>query len=268
VPEGEATEAVDMDLVRRTLAHCRPVVRAMVEVQYLLGCRCQDVVTMRPALVQGCLPEHTNPDPVHGFWLYWPEGYKTAHKAKGSAQEQQAAALTYWVDPEAQVILRPLIAACATPQSYLFTTAGAAGVRADSRGCYRVSAYRRHIERAVEKLFPPEGVLARRTVLGVRGRSGPRFARPETDKERHARLTDAERQALREWIRAHGWYPYQLRHTRITELGGLIGTEKAQRIVGHLHLRTTEIYAKKHRAEARDALAEYRRLQRPRGAVG
>jgi integrase len=52
------------------------------------------------------------------------------------------------------------------------------------------------------------------------------------------------------------WHPYQLRHTRITEVRKAAGIEAAQAIGGHSNLKTTEIYAKRVEDFARQAAAQ------------
>ncbi len=51
------------------------------------------------------------------------------------------------------------------------------------------------------------------------------------------------------------WFPNRLRHARATELNRLVGLETAGAVLGHAHLDTTQIYAKRQTDTAMQAAA-------------
>jgi integrase len=77
--------------------------------------------------------------------------------------------------------------------------------------CYNGASYRRAIERACDRAYPPTDGLT-----------------PET---------------LKEWQGQHRWAPNRLRHTAATELRKRFGLEAAQVILGHSYADVTQIYA-------------------------
>lgn len=132
--ETPPVKPVAWELVERTLPHLHTILRAMVQVHYLLGCRSQDVCPMR-------LGELDRSGPV---WLYRPGSWKTEH-------HEHLAPLVYWVGPKAQAVLSPLLEACAGPDSYVFSTKTVTGNGPRRRGCYSTATYRTGIRRVLER---------------------------------------------------------------------------------------------------------------------
>ena len=61
-----------------------------------------------------------------------------------------------------------------------------------------------------------------------------------------ARLTDAERDELRQWREQHRWHPHQLRHTAGTLIRREFGLEAAQLALGHSSAKVTDaVYAER-----------------------
>jgi integrase len=69
------------------------------------------------------------------------------------------------------------------------------------------------------------------------------FPHPVISKIPRSKRTEAQRAELKAWRKAHQWHPNQLRHTAATEIRRQFGAEGAQVILGHAHIKTTEIYA-------------------------
>jgi integrase len=207
VPEAPRVRPVAWELIERTLPILGPVVRNIVRVHWLLGCRSQDVLKMRPCdlvtdapcpACAGVLPKRQRcaACACRGWvelavWLYYPEGYKTQH-------HDHLAALRYRIGPRGQEILRPLLDACPDRDSWVFPCKPIWG----GTGRYSTNGYRYHITRLIDKA----------------GRE-----RPELGLER--------------------WSPRQIRHARLTEIRALHGVEVAQEWAQHQSLSTTEIYA-------------------------
>lgn len=220
---------------------------AMVQLQLLTGMRPGEVVILRSCDI----------DTQGKLWTYIPESHKTEHHGH---------ARVIYLGPQAQEILRPLL----KPEikSYLFSPSDAETQRREeqhsqrktSLSCgnkpgsnrtknpkrkpqdhYTVNSYRRAIARACDRAFPPPEHLAKH--------SG------ETEKAWQTRLTDEEKQELREWQKQHKWHPHQLRHNAATRLRKEFGIEAARIILGHQTPAVTEIYAERDLGIAADIMA-------------
>jgi integrase len=137
VRESARVRAVTWEAVERSLPLLGPVVQLIVRVHWLIGCRSQDVVSMRP----DCL-ETTGP-----VWRYYPEGYKTAH-------HEHLSPLVYCVGPRAQEILAPLLEASAEPAAWLFRCRANRG----TKGRYDTQSYRYHVTRRLDAAPPAMGL--------------------------------------------------------------------------------------------------------------
>lgn len=98
--EKPRVQAVDVAIVKATLAKLGPTVRAMVEIQRLSGCRPQEVVCMRGEEI----------DTAASVWEYRPSVYKTEHH---NDVEEADRARVIFLGPHAQDILRPFLTAAA-----------------------------------------------------------------------------------------------------------------------------------------------------------
>ena len=90
---------------------------------------------------------------------------------------------------------------------------------------YTVDSYRRAIQRACDKAFPP----------------------PEG-------LSEAE---LKQWRKDHRWHPHQLRHNAGTKIRKELGLEAAQVWLGHSKADVTQIYAERNLDLARQIAARF-----------
>lgn len=192
----------------------------MVRFQRLTGSRPSEVCMIRPADV----------DTTKNVWQYVPQEHKTQHRGKQRI---------IFIGPKAQDILRPYL--LRPTDSFYFSPAESERKRYASLhevratplqygnrpgtnrvhrkrkvtpgNCYDGASYRRAIERACDKAFPPS-------------------------KD----LTEAK---LKEWQRQHRWAPNRLRHTTATELRKRFGLEAAQVVLGHSYADVTQIYAER-----------------------
>jgi integrase len=97
---------------------------------------------------------------------------------------------------------------------------------------YRIDSYRKTIQRACDRAFPPPPELARRP--------------GESTETWQSRLTDEQRVELRAWRRDHRWHPHQLRHNAATEIRRRFGLEAARVILGHSSAKITDaVYAER-----------------------
>lgn len=92
---------------------------------------------------------------------------------------------------------------------------------------YTESAYRRAIERACDKAFPPPEHLAQQQVPGKKG------MRWEKCDEWRTRLKDEGWEELKRWRAKHRWTLNQLRHSAAPHLRHEFGLDVAQTVLGH-----------------------------------
>lgn len=197
---------------------------AMVRLQMATGMRPGEALAVRPMDVDRSL------DP----WVYTPGSHKTEHHGR---------ARRVYLGPKAQVILAPFL--LRPSEAWCFSPAEAVAERRAERSAtrrtplscgnrpgskrrsqpkrtagerYSVDSYRRAIDRACERAFPPPVVL--------------------TDEGMPA------------WRQQHRFHPHQLRHNAATFLAKAYGIEAAQVVLGHATLSVTGIYAERDFAKA------------------
>jgi integrase len=231
-----------------------PQVQAMVELQALTGMRPAEVCSMR-----GCDIDTTGKP-----WNYRPASHKTAHRGHERVID---------LGPQARSIVERFLKL--EPTAYLFQPAEAVAIRRRLRHeqrktpmnqgnrpgknrinrprrapgqRYEVAAYRRAMQRACERAFPPPTELARGTTHVRRGSTIA--TRPETRREWLTRLTADQRRALSAWWKAHRFHPHQLRHTAATRWRSLYGAEATLVLLGDRTTRMVDVYAEKDRMTA------------------
>ncbi len=243
--ECEPVMPVDDATVEATLPHLpSEVLRDMVRLQRLTGCRPAELCSMRPADI----------DRTGEVWQYRPKSHKTAYRGRERI---------IFVGPQGQAILlrylaRDAEAFCFAPcDSEAKRRAAVHTVRVTPLSCgnrpgtnrrrkpqhrpgdqYLVDAYRRAIHRACDAAFPPPGDLAQRP--------GETFAAWQR------RLTDQQRAELRQWQSDHRWSPNRLRHSAATEIRRRFGLDAAATILGHAKADVTQVYAERDYAKAAD----------------
>ena len=233
VPESGKVKPVDLARVEAVRPLVSETVRAMIDVQRYTGARGGEVVKMRPVDI----------DTSGEIWVYTPESHKTAH------HEHRR---TVVLGPKAQAVVEPFLRD-REAEAFLFSPAEAEAARhaemrakrqsplsvnksRDARraACkgqgkrapkdhYTTDSYRRAIQRACDKAYPP----------------------PEG-------LND---EALKAWQRDHRWSPHRLRHTVATEIRRTHGLEVASLLLGHSSATITDaVYAERDRAKVEQAI--------------
>lgn len=121
IPVGDPTvkpskrvQPVSREDVEKTLAVAGRVVRDMVRVQLLTGCRASEIANMRPCDIDRDGKDRDGTR-FEGVWVYEPPHHKTV--AKGHRR-------VVFIGPKAQAILTPYLDR--PPQAYLFSPAEAA----------------------------------------------------------------------------------------------------------------------------------------------
>ncbi|VTT99512.1 catalytic phage domain protein : Site-specific recombinase XerD OS=Singulisphaera acidiphila (strain ATCC BAA-1392 / DSM 18658 / VKM B-2454 / MOB10) GN=Sinac_1635 PE=4 SV=1: Phage_integrase [Gemmataceae bacterium] len=195
------------------------MVRAMIEVQRLCGCRPQDVVQMRPAEI----------DTTEPVWQYRPRRHKTQHHNDDGNPDLDR---VIYLGPKSQEVLRPWLPA--DPEAYVFAPRRSEELRNAGRKADRKS-----------KVTPSQ---AARRPTG-RAKAPLRSYYP----------VGSYRQAIRRACRRAGiavWLPNQLRHSRLTEIRSRYGLEAARVVGGHREVGVTQIYAEQDRELARQVMGE------------
>jgi integrase len=249
--ESDPVRPVSDVLLQGAREHVAPQVLAMIDLQLLTAMRPGEVCTMRSCDL----------DTGGSVWVYRPQSHKTEHH--GHARE-------IYLGPRAQEVVRPWLRTAL--EEFLFSPREVCAWRHEQMrakrktkvqpsqqcrkkrrpkrspgDCYDVASYRRAIAHACRKAFPlPAELAPRRKPDGKR----------ENQREWWALLTDDEQAAVRAWRREHNWHPHQLRHNAATELRRQFGTELARLVLGHRHLKTTEIYAEANSKQAMEVIAK------------
>jgi integrase len=219
--ESEKVKPVSDALLKATLPHLSPIVRAMVELHRLCGCRPGELVLLRPCDI----------DRTHDIWEFRP----TKHKNENREQDR-----CIYIGPKGQEILRPFLLRAA--DAYCFSPAESVAKQRADRGAarktplsygnrpgtnvkrkpkrqpgqrYTSESYQYAIRRACEKAFPVPKEIAK------------------------------DPEAVKKWHVEHHWSPNQLRHTAATEIRRRFGLEAAQVTLGHSQADVTQIYAQR-----------------------
>ena len=254
--ETEPVKPVPESMILAVEPHVSKQVWALIRLQLLSGARAGELVKLRGMDLK----------PGENIWMAELEEHKTAH---------HGLARRIYFGPQAVAILkeflqdRPLNAFLFSPAEaeterrrmlhQKRVTALSCGNRPGTnrktkpqrqpRNRYHVGSYRRAIQRACEKAFPPPTHLARRKFAGLKGR------RWETSKEWRSRLGPGGCQELKTWVELHVFSPGALRHNAATRLRHEWGIEITQCVLGHrLGSTITEIYAEANIAKAIEVL--------------
>jgi integrase len=248
-PEPAPILPVSLEVVERTMPHLPPVTADMIRFQLLTGARPGEVCKLTPGAI----------DRSGDVWEYRVEGHKTEHHGRERI---------IYIGPAAQAVLRPYLLRDASAVCFSMAEAveqrrqAAADARVTPPSCgnrrgkrsqadrpggqrerqaryaFDTGTYRKAIHHACDRAFDAPEPLGRRE--------------RESNLARMRRLTDGQKEELREWRSRHRWHPNQLRHTRATEVRKQFGLEAAQVILGHAAANITEVYAERDAEKARE----------------
>ena len=207
-------------VVAATLPHLTPVLKDMILVQRLSGCRPGEVCRLRWADIDQSDPTKT------GEWLYSPKKHKT--QRKGTIR-------TIGLGPECRTILEKY--RHRDPAVPIFSPRESERQRLD-------------VQRARRKSAPTPSQRQRSAEAAQRALTRPRHPR-------EGFTADTYNRALQNVLTKRdlpAWTPHQLRHARGHELVGLLGIHAVQAALGHSDLRMAQHYAHAH--ESRPLLAQ------------
>lgn len=226
VAEPVPRRPADPDQVEQTLPYLSPPLADAVRLLVLTGARPGEILSMRGCDVDRtgrCVLADGREVTFPGVWVYAPQRHKT--DAKGLVRH-------VLLGPAAQVIVAPYLDR--EPLAYLF----------DPR------EGRRDWEQRMGRQPRRPGTVRPR---GGQKDSGERMPRDHYDANalaRAARLAIKRLNRSRSWgppcpRPIEPWTPYQIRHRVATDVRAQFGPEAAQHVLGHEHLSTTELYARK-----------------------
>ncbi len=255
--EPRKVKPVPEFLLEATMPYLPGPVRAMVQLQLLSGARPGEIIHLR-----GC---DIGRDERSGLLAVHLIDHKTADHVGDR---------TIYFGPGAEAILAPFLRD-RSPADFLFSPAEAeaerrARLHARRRTplscgnrpganrvdeprrppgkCYSVPSYRRAIQYACERAFPPPEHL--------RPRVDPESGRRETKAEFRERLSAPEKQELKRWGASHRWHPHQLRHNAATRIRREFGLEAAQLVLGHSSAAITDaVYAERDQSKLTDVIS-------------
>ena len=219
-PESRKIRPVEWSVVAKVLPYLAPMVRAMVEIQWLTGMRSDELTGLRTCEI--------NMD--REIWVYEPEQHKTADQGKVKV---------ICFGPRCQELLRPYLPT--DPKKFIFAPSVAAkekGLSNQHRSMkprYDAHSYRQTIDYGLEQLA--FSMMPEPEFPDIPGRRGPKPRRRRREKGL----------SLAAWLKSAGveyWHPHQLRHSRGTITRENYGIEGAQAQLGNT-LEATQIYAEK-----------------------
>ena len=250
--ESAPVQPVAAEHVHAVLPCLSRQVGAMIQLQLITGMRPGEVTRMRTVDIET----------TGRIWVYRPHRHKT--QCHGHDR-------LIFLGPKAQEIVKAFLKA--EVNAYIFSPADAEQERREKKhrlrktpmSCgnvpgsnvrrkrrispgdhYEVTAYAKAVMNGCDAAFPLPPHLDRRVLN----------ERRQTIMEWTARLTPAEKTAIKSYRKLHRWHPHQLRHSAATNLRKTYGLEVAQIILGHKTLTVTQVYAEKNVEAAMRIMAE------------
>lgn len=214
-PEPEPVEPVPERAYEATLPHLPPMVRAMVELQYLTGMRVSEVRLMRTGQI----------DRSGAVWRYVPKEHKTAWCGKSRVVP---------IGPKAQAILTPWLKLA--PEAPLFSPE--LSLRQQRRAARKARKTR---------VQPSQLARAAAADAATELRQRPPGAVYTVAAYRRAITRACDRAGVEPWA------PARLRHNAAERIRRADGVETARCYLGHSNIRTTQLYSSMDEAKALDA---------------
>lgn len=223
-PELKPVMEVPEHIVEATLPYLPPVVAAMVRIQRWTGARPSEVCGIRP----GCIDRTSFGD----VWVYVPDHHKNDWRENPEARK-------IVIGTQAQQVLLPYM--LRAPEAFCFSPIESEKKRSQERRAARTS---------------PMTPSQRKRKPKKNGQRRPRdhYTNDSYRRAVHRAIEQANEERQKDGLEPlPRWSPNQLRHLRGGELEEALGIEASNAVLGHAHIRTTEIYAKRKLALAIDA---------------
>jgi integrase len=233
--ETKKVKPVPPEDIEAARPHMPPVVRSMVDIELLTGCRPAEVCIMRPIDI-----DMRNPS----CWVYRPgsdQGPNGTHKTAHHGHERMI-----FIGPKAQEILRPYLGT--KLDAYCFSPAE--------------SETRRNLARRETRQTPLTPMQRRRKPKTRRRRAPSDHYDTHSYRRAIARACrKADKAAHQEnpaippdQVLVPVWSPNRLRHNRATELRSH-GLDVTKTVLGHAKVETTQVYAEKDLAAAMELVS-------------
>jgi integrase len=233
--EAKRVKPVPPEHVEAARPYMPPVVRSMVDVQLLTGCRPAEVCLLRPIDI-----DMRNPS----CWVYRPGSDQAPtgkHKTAHHGHER-----LILIGPRAQEVLRPYLGT--RPDAYCFSPAE--------------SEIRRNLVRRATRKTPPSPLQRVRKPKARRRRAPSdcydthsyRRAIARACRKADAAAHQENPSICPEQVLVPVWSPNRLRHNRATELR-THGLDVTKTILGHAKVETTQVYAEKDLAAAMELVS-------------
>ena len=227
--EHDERQPVPDDVVKRTLPFMPPTLRAMVQLQRLLGMRPNEIFKMRVGDID------TTQNNGNALWYYVPGSYKTS---------RYVGTIVFPLGKPEQELIAP----------YLVGKASDAAVFSPRTAMQERNSERRANRKT--KVSPSQAA-----------RDAERAAKPSYYAEFYNR--DSYRNAIKHAVakanrhlpkeeQIPAWYPYLLRNSATTDIESEIGLDAAQAQLGHTSANMTRRYSKA-QLRIREKLARNRR---------
>ncbi len=253
-PEGRTVTAVSDHLIDAVKPFVTRQIWALISIQRVTGMRSSEVCSMRTADL----------DTSGETWFYVPVRHKTQHAGKTRRVP---------LGPEAREILKPWLRL--NLEEYLFQPREAMAELAEWRRAnrntkvqpsqvsrkagrpkrepgdhYNEKSYRRAVADACDRACPHPTL----SVKQLRNRKR-RYATVNHTRKRTPAvpLTVQEKQELREWRKAHRWFPHQIRHAVAERRRSEFGEEHVKAVLGHSSLNVAQMYGKRDEKRAIEA---------------
>ena len=224
-PPPRERPTVDDKYVDIVCKYTSPTVAAMIRLQRITAARPTEICIMRPCDI----------DRKKKVWVYSPYKHKTEYKGK----ERDIP-----LGSDCQKILAPFLE-CSGDQDYLFRPADSRQYFWDNRRG-KVSPTRK------TPVYPSE--LRRRESQRKQRREKRKIKVTGSPRYDYSTYRQAIKHAINKAKKAKEevchWYPYMLRHTRVSEVQDQYGWEDAAAVAGHESINTTKQYAHKRKQRA------------------
>ena len=211
--EHEEREPVPDDVIRRTLPFMPPTLKAMVQLQRILGMRPNEIFKMRVGDIDTTRG--------NGLWYYVPGSYKT---------RRFVGKIVFPLGKPEQELIAPYLEGKA-PEAAVFSPRAAMAERSAEKRANRKS-----------KITPSQA--ERNAVRATKPTRYSEFYNRDSYRNAVEYAIAKGNKVLPDGEKIPHWYPYLLRHAAATETELAHGDTEAQALLGHRTVNMTKRYSK------------------------